>query len=139
MPIATRLTFVFAAGLFPWSVASTHHSTVLFDGATVATVEGVVSRVAWRSPHIYFFVETTAESGETVEWTLESVPIPIMVRQGWLEDSLQAGERVTVETYPLRDSNEPYGWVRRVIKVDGTILDPGVIGSPGRDRGIETN
>ena len=139
MPIATRLTFILAAGLFPWSAASTHHSTVLFDGATVATVEGVVSRVVWRSPHIYVFVETTAESGDTVEWTLESVPIPIMVRQGWLEDSLQAGERVTVETYPLRDSNEPYGWVRRVIKEDGTILDPGATGSPGRDRGIETN
>ena len=112
--------------------ASAHHSTGLFDGTTIATVEGTVSRVVWRSPHIYVMVDTADG-----EWRFESVPVPIMVREGWTEDSLVAGERVTAEGYPLRDSEERYGWLRRIVKQDGTVLDPGETGSPGIDLGNE--
>ena len=114
--------------------ASAHHSTGLFDGTTITTVEGTVSRVVWRSPHIYVMVDT-AEG----EWRFESVPVPIMVREGWTEDALVTGERVTAEGYRLRDSGERYGWLRRVVKEDGTVLDPGETGSPGIDLGNETD
>ncbi len=124
--------------------ASAHHSTGLFDGTTVTTVEGQVTRVAWLSPHIYVFVETTEADGEVVEWRFESVPIPIMVREGWTENSLREGDRVTAEGYRLRNSDERYGWLSRVIKEDGTILDPGSTGSPavapdarGNTRGVD--
>ncbi len=119
--------------------ASAHHSTGLFDGTTIATAEGRVTRFAWLSPHIYIFVQTTGTDDAAGEWRFESVPIPIMVRQGWTKDSLQVGDRVTAEGYPLRNSDEKYAWLRRVIKEDGTILDPGVIGSPATDLGAEAN
>ncbi len=115
---------VFTPGAFA------HHSTSLFDGETVTTVEGQVTRVAWLSPHIFILVETTEPDGEVVEWRFESVSIPIMVREGWLEDSLREGERVTVEGYRVRNSNARYGWLRRVVKEDGTILSPGLTGRP---------
>ena len=110
--------------------AFAHHSTSLFDGETVTTVEGQVTRVAWLSPHIFFVVEAIEPDGEVVEWRFESVSIPIMVREGWMEDSLREGERVTVEGYRVRNSDARYGWLRRVVKEDGTILSPGLTGSP---------
>ena len=122
---------IVAAGLICTLDAAAHHSTGLFDGTRIATIEGRVTRVAWRSPHIYVFVEGNEQGGEPGEWRFESVPVPIMVRQGWTEDSLHVGDRVTVEGYPHRDGNEKYAWIYRVIKEDGTVLDPGPIGSPG--------
>ena len=57
-----------------------------------------------------------------------------MIRQGWEEDSLIVGERVTVTGYPVRNSDVKYMWLRQVLKEDGTVLDPGQIpGSPGTE------
>ena len=111
--------------------ASAHHSMALFDGSRLLSVEGTVSRIIWRSPHVYVMVEAD-EAGETAEWRFEALPVPIMIREGWTEDSLGVGEQVTVEGYPLRESDAKYMWLRRLVKADGTVLDPGQIpGSPG--------
>ena len=112
------------------SNVTAHHSTGLFDGTMVTTVEGQVTRVEWRSPHIYVFVESIDPDGQSVSWRFESVPIPIMVRQGWTKDSLSIGDRITAEGYPIRGSDQRYAWLRKVTKADGTVLDPGSIGSP---------
>ncbi|MCY3730922.1 MAG: DUF6152 family protein [Rhodospirillaceae bacterium] len=111
--------------------ASAHHSMALFDGSRLLSVEGTVSQIIWRSPHVYVMVEAD-EGGEAAEWRFEALPVPIMIREGWTEDSLGVGEQVTVEGYPLRESDAKYMWLRRVVKADGTVLDPGQIpGSPG--------
>ena len=114
--------------------ASPHHSMALFDGSTLLTVEGTVTEIIWRSPHVYVMVEASEPNGESAEWRFEALPVPIMIRQGWEEDSLIVGERVTVTGYPVRDSDVKYMWLRQVLKEDGTVLDPGQIpGSPGTE------
>ena len=112
------------------SDVAAHHSTGLFDGTTIATVEGQVTRVEWRSPHIYVFVQSIDADGQSVDWRFESVPIPIMGRQGWTEGSLSVGDQVTAEGYPIRNSSQRYAWLRKITKEDGAVLDPGMIGSP---------
>ena len=114
--------------------ASPHHSMALFDGSTLLTVEGRVTEIIWRSPHVYVMVEASEPNGESAEWRFEALPVPIMIRQGWEEDSLMVGERVTVTGYPVRNSDVKYMWLRQVLKEDGTVLDPGQIpGSPGTE------
>ena len=114
--------------------ASPHHSMALFDGSTLLTVEGQVTEIIWRSPHVYVMVEASEPNGESAEWRFEALPVPIMIRQGWEEDSLMVGERVTVTGYPVRNSDVKYMWLRQVLKEDGTVLDPGQIpGSPGTE------
>ena len=117
---------------------SAHHSTGLFDGTTLITVEGRVTRVAWRSPHVYVFVESEDENGEAVEWRLEALPVPIMVKNGWTEDSLSVGDLVAAEGYPARQATG-YAYLHRLIKEDGTILNPGQTGSPGATEGEVAN
>jgi len=107
--------------------ASAHHGTTFFsrDQADMVTVQGRVTRFDFRSPHSYLYVETTEASGETVTWRFESVPVPMMKRQGWTTDSLQYGDEVAVEAFPLIDKSERFAWLGKVIKADGTILNPG--------------
>ncbi len=139
MAVKVTLSIVISVLLFT-SDASAHHSMTLFDGTTLATVEGRVTRVAWRSPHVYIFVESREPDGESAEWRFEALPVPIMIRHGWMEDSLSVGDLVTAQGYPARGSGQKYAWVRRIIKEDGTILDPGQIpGSPGTREGDVVN
>jgi len=113
------------------TTAAAHHSTGLFDGTTIEVVKGTVTRVAWRSPHVYIFVEPSESEGESAEWRFEALPVPIMIREGWTEDSLSVGDLVTAEGYPATGAVRRYAWLHRIIKQDGTILDPGQTGSPG--------
>ena len=107
-----------------------HHSTGLFDGTTLITVEGRVTRIAWRSPHVYVFIESDDASGEAIEWRFEAMPVPIMVKNGWMEDSLSVRDLVAAEGYPARQATG-YAYMHRLIKEDGTVLNPGQTGSPG--------
>ena len=106
--------------------ASAHHGTSFFsrDRADMVTVQGRVTRFDLQSPHSYLYIETREASGEIVMWRFESVPVPMMKRQGWTIDSLSCGEQVTVEAFPLIDKSQRFAWLGKVIKVDGTILDP---------------
>jgi hypothetical protein len=42
------------------------------------------------------------ESGETVEWEIETGSTPIMQRSGWSQDLLSPGDRVVVRAHPMR-------------------------------------
>ena len=95
------------------------------DRADMVTIQGRVTRFDLQSPHSYLYVETTEANGEIVEWRFESVPVPMMKRQGWTIDSLSYGEQVTVEAFPLIDKSQRFAWLGKVIKADGTILNPG--------------
>ncbi len=107
--------------------ASAHHGTTFFsrDLADMVTIQGRVTRFDMQSPHSYLYVETEEASGEIVTWRFESVPVPMMRRQGWTIDSLINGEQVTVEAFPLIDKSQRFAWLGKVIKADGTILNPG--------------
>ena len=126
--LGSALSGAFALGLV--ASATAHHSTGMFDGNTITTIQGEVTRVAWQSPHVYVFLQGSEPGGESAEWRFESLPVPIMLREGWERDSLREGEIVTVEAFRLRNSSDAYAWLRRVIKEDGTVLDPGKTGSP---------
>lgn len=77
-------------------------------------------------------------NGESVEWRFEALPVPIMVKNGWTEDSLSVGDEVAAEGYAARQAPS-YAWLHRLIKEDGTILNPGQTGSPGATEGEVAN
>ena len=52
-----------------------HHHAVNFLDETVAFF-GEVTRVDWANPHVYIYVETGGEDGETVEWGTETSATP---------------------------------------------------------------
>jgi hypothetical protein len=110
-----------ACALFAASTASAHHSLSLFETGAPVTLQGVVKRVDWRSPHTLIFVETQ-EGGVATEWRVETVPNSWLInRAGWTIDSVKPGEQVTVELYAYSDKTIKYGFLRRVIKADGKV------------------
>lgn len=99
-----------------------HHSEAGYDSESVAAFEGTVTHYGWRNPHVYITVEATDESGETVEWLVETGATPIMARSGWTPQSLASGDVVSVRGHPDKRAGK-YGVILlSLTKEDGTVL-----------------
>ncbi len=106
------------------SDAFAHHSQQYFDTETIVTVQGRLTRLDWRNPHVYIYVEVTEANGDTVDWRIETHPVRVMLGGGWTEDSLRPGEQVTVEAHPVKNAQttQRYARLARVTREDGTVL-----------------
>jgi hypothetical protein len=94
-------TLVVAAASRP---ALAHHSFAAeFDGANKVKVTGTVTKVQWRNPHTYFYVDVTDAKGEVHNWAMELGSPNVLQRRGWTKDSLKVGDTVTVEGARARD------------------------------------
>jgi hypothetical protein len=100
--------------------ALAHHSPVAFDLDASVTIEGVVTRYIWRNPHVYLYVDGTDELGRSAEWQIEGDPTPLMSRSGWTATSLAAGDVVSLEMHPDRDTSRRHGLLASLTKADGT-------------------
>jgi hypothetical protein len=103
--------------------AEAHHSfSAEFTDDQIATIEGEVTRIWWRNPHVRYEVTVTdEESGESVVWELQTNATTSLVPMGWTQDTIRVGDRVTVEGSRAR-SGEPKLYVRWVELDDGMVL-----------------
>ncbi len=79
-----------------------HHSDAVYDYEAIVAFDAEVARYVWRNPHVTIFVETEDETGERIEWEIESGSTPIMIRSGWSQNLLDTGEAVTIRAHPMR-------------------------------------
>jgi hypothetical protein len=80
----------------------THHSQSEYDLRGKVEVEGAVTKVEWRSPHAWIYVDVVNDK-ETVNWSFE-LPSPVtLMRRGWTRDSLKPGDRVKVTAAPAKN------------------------------------
>src|SRR5215831_12052538 len=85
------------------SSAWAHHSQSEYDSRKKVEVEGAVSKVEWRSPHAWIYVDVTNDKGEKVNWGFE-LPSPVtLMRRGWTRDSLKVGDRIKVSGAPAKN------------------------------------
>ena len=104
--LACKLAIRIPGGLLLLAAAPLfgHHSAAAeFDVNRRVTYAGVVTRVEWSNPHIYFYVDVKDANGKATNWAFEGAGPNMMSRLGWLRDSLKVGDRVTVVAFPARD------------------------------------
>ena len=80
-----------------------HHSQSEYDQRSKVEVEGTVTKLEWKSPHAWIYVDVTSDKGEKVNWSFE-LPSPVtLMRRGWTRDSLKPGDRIKVSGAPARN------------------------------------
>jgi len=80
-----------------------HHSQSEYDLRSKVEVEGTVTKVEWKSPHAWIYVDVTNDKGEKVNWGFE-LPSPVtLMRRGWTRDSLKPGDHIKVAGAPARN------------------------------------
>lgn len=96
-----------------------HHSFAAeFDANQPITLKGVVTKVEWMNPHIYFYMDVKDENGKVVNWAAEGAPPNALYRNGWRKDSLKPGDAITIDAYRAKDGSSTVN-VRVVILPDG--------------------
>ncbi len=114
-----------------------HHAvTAEFNPDKTITLKGVVSKVDWENPHIFFHLDVKDDSGKVSTWMLQSLPPAFFRGSGLTKQSILADkEEVTVIAYPAKDGTQNYGFLLKLTYPDGRFYNlsrEGVTGPPGK-------
>jgi hypothetical protein len=91
-------SLVAAAMLLAGAPAYSHHAfSGEFDSSKPITLEGVVTRIDWENPHVYFYLDVAAPDGTAVNWKCETRGPKGLESRGWKRDSLKLGDKVIVQ------------------------------------------
>jgi Family of unknown function (DUF6152) len=84
-----------------------HHSEAAeYDATKPVRVTGIVKKVEWTNPHIWFYVEGTDEvSGRTAVWGFSGAAPNGLRRRGITKDSLKIGDTVKVQGIQAKDGS----------------------------------
>ena len=125
---AVSMLFALLAAIAP---TFAHHSvSAEFDVNRQLSYAGVVTKVEWTNPHIYFYVDVTDASRKVTNWAFEGAGPNTLARLGWRHDTLRVGDHVRVVACPARDG-------AAVASARKVILESGreVLAGPAEDKG----
>jgi hypothetical protein len=101
-----------------------HHSFgAEFDSEKPFEFRGVVTKIEWLNPHVYFYMDVEGENGVT-NWAMEMGSPNGLMRRGWTRNSLRIGDVVETEGSLARDGSAK-GNARSVVLASGRELFAG--------------
>ena len=111
--VPVLIVFMTFVGLAP--LAAHHSFSAEFDIKKPFKISGVVTKVNWANPHIFFYMDVVDETtAKTVNWAMEMANPNRLMREGWTRDTLKVGSKVIVEGSLARSGN-PLGNARTVV------------------------
>lgn len=100
--LRTIISAVLLAGL----PAFAHHAfSSEYDMSKPVTLKGVVTKITWENPHVWFFVDVQDAEGHVANWGCETRGPGRLTKQGWTRDSLKPGDTVIVQGYLAKDGS----------------------------------
>ena len=102
--IARHSLLLAIAGSFFFAFsASAHHSHANYIESEWITLEGTVREIHWMNPHSWIYLDVTGDDGEVLAWALEGASVTTLRRDGWTQDSIEAGDTISLRCHPLKD------------------------------------
>jgi DNA/RNA endonuclease YhcR with UshA esterase domain len=121
MRLVGIVVFTVAATVF----TSAHHSFFAeYDINEPIVLTGTVTELEWTNPHAWIFMEVTDPDGTVVEWEVELGSPNTLIRYSWRRDTVQPGERLTVDGYLSKDGLKRIN-SKIITLADGTTFEAG--------------
>jgi hypothetical protein len=126
--ISLSLTLLLAAA----APLLAHHSFAAeFDAKQRVQLTGVVTKIEWTNPHVWFYVNVEdPATGKLVNWGAEMGSPNALMRNGWTRNTMKVGMMVTFNGSLAKDGSNRMN--TNSVSVDGKKL--GAASSEG-DRG----
>jgi hypothetical protein len=102
--------------------AFAHHSFATFDMTQEVWISGTVAEVQYTNPHAWLFVDVPAKEGGTESWAIEAGGLRLLMRAGWMKNTIKVGDKVKVQIHPMRDSRKKAGSMMSIVLPDGRTL-----------------
>jgi hypothetical protein len=93
------LSLIAIAGLLLSGVpALAHHAFATeFDAQKPVTMKGIVTKIDWANPHVWFYINVKTESGLIENWGFEMGGPNSLRNSGWTRETMKIGDEVIVE------------------------------------------
>jgi hypothetical protein len=93
------LSLIAIAGLLLSGVpAMAHHAFATeFDALKPTTMKGIVTKIDWANPHVWFYINVKTESGVIENWGFEMGGPNSLRNSGWTRDTMKIGDEVIVD------------------------------------------
>jgi hypothetical protein len=86
--------------------ANAHHSFAAeYDASQPVSVTGTVSKVEWKNPHIWFYIDVKDAAGKVATWGFSGGAPGMLMRRGINPDAMKIGDTVVVEGFRARDGS----------------------------------
>jgi hypothetical protein len=87
--------------------ALAHHSFAAeYDDTKPVKFAGVVTKVEWTNPHIWFYVDEKKPDGSVAHWAISGGAPGQLMRRGINKDVIQAGMMIDVEGFRAKDGSD---------------------------------
>ena len=86
-------------------LAAHHAFAAEYDVNKPATLKGVVTKVDWMNPHVFFYVDVEDASGKVSNWACEMGPPAGLQRSGWSRHTIKFGDEVIVNGSLAKDGS----------------------------------
>jgi hypothetical protein len=106
---ASSLAVMFCGLLLAALPALAHHSlNAEFQMGKPTELKGILTKVEWDNPHVYWNVEAKDESGTVTRWSVEGLPPSYLHRNGVARTDMLAlvGKEVTIHGRLAKDGSK---------------------------------
>jgi hypothetical protein len=100
------LAAVFGVFLAVTPLAAHHSFSAEYDSKKQVTLKGIVTKVEWMNPHVYFYLDVTDDAGNITNWSFEMGPPNGLERSGWTRNTMKVGDEVVVDGTLAKDGSK---------------------------------
>lgn len=94
-----------ALGISALPLAAHHSFAAEYDESKPIKVTGVVTKVEWLNPHVWFYVDVKDDKGNVVNWAFSGGAPGQLMRRGITRDVIQPGMTVVVQGLLAKDGS----------------------------------
>jgi len=78
--------------------AGAHHAFATeFDSQKPVTKKGIVTKIDWANPHVWFYLNVKTEGGAVENWGFEMGGPNSLRTSGWTRETMKIGDEVIVD------------------------------------------
>src|SRR5580692_1633470 len=83
-----------------------HHSfSAEYDAQKKVVLKGIVTKIDWMNPHVYFYIDVEDQAGKVTNWGFEMGPPQGLQRAGWTKNTMKVGDEVVVDGSLAKDGS----------------------------------